>query len=113
MEHFDIIYIDNSGSHGCQRSYLALVFLDRHGKLMMCDFSGVSQIPTHAKKVAHFPSTRYHLPRDLEYQYIRYLKTLRSSIDEEILNFVTTTNRAKVGDIDGRTPDVRQDDCAV
>ena len=110
LEHFDIVYIDNSGCHGFWRSYLALVFLDRHGKLMMCDFSGISQIPTDAKKVAHFPSTKYHLPKDVEYEYIRYLKTLRSSIDEEILNFVKTTNKAKAGVVDGRAQTVCQDD---
>ena len=100
--HHDIVYVDNSGDHGFFRSYYALVIRDRFGKLMMVDDCGIAQIPKDCVlKVSHFPSTAHHLTKDVEHQYIRYLKTLMDNIQEEMLDFVEITNKAKAGVIDG------------
>jgi hypothetical protein len=67
----------------------------------MVDDGGIAQIPKCAEKVSHFPSTAYHLTKDVELQYIRYLKTLMDNIQEEMLDFVEITNKAKAGVVDG------------
>lgn len=102
IEHLDIVLVDRGSGHGYSQPYTALVTRNLHGELIVCSPYGLSRIESDVTvKVDHFPSKRYHLPRSVEKTYMLLLKSQRNSIDNQILNFVKTTNSAKAGDIDG------------
>ena len=92
LEHFDIVRVVDSGRQGKYKSYSALIFMDIHGRLMMCAYYGIAQIPDNAKKVAHFPAPGYFLPNDVKYAYIDYLRRSKIDIDNQIRDFVNQTN---------------------
>ena len=99
LEHFDIVYEDNSGIHGGVQSHYALVIKDLFsGELKLCSKFGITQISRPlTEKVAHFPSERYHLSDDVKYAYIGYLKNAMAHINNQMVDFVKQANRIGKG----------------